>query len=829
MQTWEPDYGVVTRGKYDLPPPLRVRRSPAGVSSGIGSPYIGGIRPKPVRARVAGVCVAKAREVTTDTHSSSPRRTKRGAPGSATRTGASSVPFELLESKLLAPRLRGFSVPRTEIIERLEAPDAAPVIYVSAGPGWGKTTLLAQWASTARRAFTWVDVDEKDNDPVVLLAYVAAALDRVSPLDAAVFDALATPGVSVEAVLVPRLGAAFAAMDRAVVLVLDDLHLLANPACLDAIAALTRHVPEGSQIALSTRSGGALPLGTLRARGLVAEIGPRDLRMDASQAQQLLRAAGVDLPDERVAQLTEETEGWSAGLYLTALSIRARGADADAEGAAPFSGRDRLVRDYLQAELLAHVSPAEYRFLTRTAVLEQMSGPLCDAVLHARGSAAILVSLADANLFLAPLGGTPESYRYHHLFGELLRAELERAEPELVPLLLTRAADWCQANELPERAIGYAQDAGDVDRVARLVEGCAQPAYQSGRLATSERWLGWLDEHDAIERNAAVAVLGALIAAVQGRPAEAERWADAAGRARYEGPLYDGSSSLDSWRALLSALLCRAGVATMRADAELAARSLARGSQFRPTALLLLALAKLLDAEIDEADDLFVDAVEAGLELDAPEPVAVALAERAAIAVARGAWVQAQELAERATLITSRSRIDEYPTSALACAVAARVALHRGEPESADAHLARAQRLRPGLTYALPHLAVQTRLELGRAYLTLADAGGARTMLREIDALIRRRPDLGVLVSDAGELRATVRDMRVQAPRASTLTTAELRLIPYLGTHLSFPEIGERMFLSRHTVKSHAMAVYRKLDVTSRSAAVERARDVGML
>ena len=644
-------------------------------------------------------------------------------PGSATPTAASSVPFELLESKLLPPRLRGFSVPRTAIIELLEAPDAAPVIHVSAGPGWGKTTLLAQWASTAQRPFTWVDVDEKDDDPIVLLAYVAAALDRVSPLDAAVFEALGTPGVSVEATLVPRLGAAFAAMDRAVVLVLDDLHRLANPACLDAIAALMRHVPEGSQIAVSTRGGGVPPLGALRARGLVLDIGPGDLCMDASQAGQLLRAAGVELPDERIAQLTEETEGWSAGLYLTALSVRARGADA--QGAAPFSGRDRLVRDYLQAELLAHVSPGEYQFLTRTAVLERMSGPLCDAILQASGSAAILDSLADANLFLVPLGGTPESYRYHHLFAELLLAELERAEPEAVPLLLIRAADWCQANALPETAIGYAQRAGDVDRVARLVEGCAQPAYQSGRVATSERWLAWLDEHDAIERNAAVAVLGALIAAVQGRPAEAERWADAAGRASYEGTLYDGSSSLGSWRALLSALLCRTGVATMRADAGLAARSLAPGSQFRPTALLLLALSTLLEDEADEADDLLADAVEAGLELGVPEPVGVALAERAAIAVARGGWVRAEELAERATSMISRSRIDEYPTSALAYAVAARVALHLGDPERAHAHLARAQRLRLGLTYALPHLAVQARLELGRAYLTLADAGGA--------------------------------------------------------------------------------------------------------
>ena len=162
-------------------------------------------------------------------------------------------------------------------------------------------------------------------------------------------------------------------------------------------------------------------------------------------------------------------------------------------------------------------------------------------------------------------------------------------------------------------------------------------------------------------------------------------------------------------------------------------------------------------------------------------------------------------------------------------ALAARVALHRGEAERADELLARAQRLRPRLTYALPYLSVQTRLELARAYLTIADAGGAETMLREIGALLRRQPDLGTLLPEVEELRSSLETMRTNAPGASTLTEAELRLLPYLATHLSFREIGERLYVSRHTVKSHAMAVYRKLNVNSRNGAVERAGDLGLL
>ena len=165
---------------------------------------------------------------------------------------------------------------------------------------------------------------------------------------------------------------------------------------------------------LSARGGPIIPLGALRARGVALEVGPPDLRMNAAQARQLLRAAGVELSAEQLTELTERTEGWPAGLYLAALSIRARGVKAD--GAAVISGNDRLVSDYLQSELLAHLSANDVRFLTRTAVLERMSGPLCDAVLEATGSAAILESRSRSNLFLVPLDAHRQWYRYHHLF-----------------------------------------------------------------------------------------------------------------------------------------------------------------------------------------------------------------------------------------------------------------------------------------------------------------------------------------------------------------------------------------------------------------------------
>jgi LuxR family maltose regulon positive regulatory protein len=240
-------------------------------------------------------------------------------------------------------------------------------------------------------------------------------------------------------------------------------------------------------------------------------------------------------------------------------------------------------------------------------------------------------------------------------------------------------------------------------------------------------------------------------------------------------------------------------------------------------------IAHWLDGDVDRADELLAEAAAEGLEVGAPEPAVVALSERAMLALGRGTWVEAEELANRAFSQVDRARLAEYPTTAVLFAVAARVALHRGETQRGHELLRRAQRLQPRLAYALPYFSVQLRLELGRAYLSLADAGGARTDLREADTLLGGQPDLGTLPSQVKELRRSLEAMHVDAPGASTLTTAELRLIPYLGTHLSFRQIGQRLYLSPHTVKSHAISIYRKLSVNSRSAAVERAREFGLL
>jgi LuxR family maltose regulon positive regulatory protein len=736
--------------------------------------------------------------------------------------------FDLVASKLRRPLVRPGTVRRSSLIERLARGDRCPVVSVVAPAGYGKTTLLSQWAERNGQSFAWVSVDEADNDPKVLLSYVAEALDAVEPISGRVFDALASPGSSVPGSVVPRLGSAFSSMTSPVVLVLDDVHVLRNSECRAALSVLADHVPGGSRLALAGRAQPPLRMARLRAEGKITEIGPNDLSLTREEASSLLRNAGVALGEDEVAELHQRTEGWPAGLYLAALYLREGGSLAGA--AVSFGGDDRLVRGYMESEFLSRISRRQRVFLTRTAVLERMCGPLCEAVLDTGGSAAILADLAGSNLLLVPLDRRGEWYRYHHLFRDMLLAELHRLEPGLMPVLRRRAAGWYLRNGWPEEALEYSMAAGDVDGAARLVGQLVVPAYRQGRVATIQRWFGWLEDRGGIEGHPMTAVLASLFSALTGRPVDAERRADAVDRWQYGDPARPDDPSAEAWAALLRAILCRRGTEQMRADADEAVRRFAAGSFVTPAPALLQGIARILCGDLDGGDLSLEDAVSVGEAADAPDDLAVALCERSLVAMAASEWDRATVLADQARTVLRRAGIEESYATPLVCALRARAATHRGDVPAARREVLSAQHLRPLLTYALPYLAVQARIELTRVHLALADTAGARTLMREVEGLLKRRPGLGTLVGEAEALWAQLsRERGSSVPGASALTAAELRLLPLLATHLSFPEIAAEMFLSRSTIKSEAMAVYRKLGVSSRSQAVARSRELGLL
>jgi LuxR family maltose regulon positive regulatory protein len=730
----------------------------------------------------------------------------------------------LLRGKLDVPLPRPGLVERTALIARLSRERSGRVVSVVAPPGYGKTTVLAQWAEHDRRDFIWLSLDHHDNDPVVFLTYVAEALNADSTLDSSVFKALNSPGGSLWSRGLPRLVAALAARPGPFVLVLDDVHELENPECLDALAALLLHMPRGSQLVLSGRAEARQGMPKLRADGELLELGPAALALSDAEAHALLTAAGADVTKAQAEALNERAEGWAAGLYLAALALNGGGTSVGS-----FGGDDRFVTDYLRAEELHRVEPGQLEFLLRTAVLEPMSASLCDAVLERDDSAQMLEQLERENLFVVALDHQRRWFRYHHLFREMLQAELERREPGLASALNRRAAAWCNANGQSEVAIAYAIAADDNDEVARLVGELAGSYYRTGRVTTVERWLAHFDDPDLLQRYPVIAVFGVWVHTLRGRPEAAERWALAVETATSEEPMPDGTS-LETWAVTVRALLCRSGVEQMQIDAELALSRLPPTSQWHPVCVLLRGIGMLLSGDAGRAEAILGETADAAVATGATWAGVVARSERALLALDRGDLAAAESELALAGAFVDDTPSTDYVVTAILLAATARVAIAKGQGARARTTLVAAQRTRPMMTHALSWFSVQTRLELAKAHLALSDVRGATTLYHEADDILRRHPALGTLAAQAEEVRAKLSTVTDQSSGwASTLTAAELRLLPLLTTHLSFREIAERLFVSRNTVKTQAISVYRKLDASSRSEAIERAIELALV
>ncbi|MET0145495.1 MAG: AAA family ATPase [Ilumatobacteraceae bacterium] len=716
--------------------------------------------------------------------------------------------------------MRGGTVLRQALLSRLDN-SRAPIVSIVAPSGYGKSTFLEQWALTLEEPTQWLSIEPADNDAVRFLGRLASAIESATGRRS--IRALVSPTLPAVTTTTMRLVPALVAT-APFVIVLDHLERLDDPASLDVVAAFVANLPLGGRLVLASRTEPPVPLGRLRTQRQIVEITADDLAMDVDDARQLLAAEDVVLSEHDLASLVERTEGWPVGLYLAALARTTRGPRVTPDMA--FRGDDRLLADYVRAEVLAGLPPETTAFLVRTSILEQMTGPLCDAVTGRVGSQAVLEGLERRNLLLVPLDRNRTRYRYHHLFRELLHGELLRANPADVTELHSRAATWFEAEGHPELALGHAQSAGDADRVARLSASLVQPTYAAGRIATVRRWIEWFDERDLLVRYPQVAVNGSHMEATSGHPAAAERLAAIAEQGEANVRMPDGSP-LAAHVAVNRAFLCADGVARMRADARLAQRLLAPGSPLLAMALALDGVAAYLDGDERSADDLWIRAGDVAVDTGAHVASAVVTAMRALVALEDDGG-HADELSAAAVGIVEFRRVHEYGQAAIAFAVSARVAARRGDVPTARRQLARAGQLRPLLTYAVPWTAIYL-LQIASAYIELADQAGAAAVLRDVQQILRLRPDLGVIADSTAALQKRVDDLRHGAAGASSITAAELRVVPFLATHLTLREIGERLHVSRHTVKTQTTAVYRKLGVASRSEAIDRIREIGLL
>jgi LuxR family maltose regulon positive regulatory protein len=730
----------------------------------------------------------------------------------------------LLESKLRPPAGSSVTLPRGHLVDRLRAARRTRITLVEAPAGYGKSTLLAGWVRREKSAVGWCSIDEADNEPARFLSYLARALGRAGAPVEQTLDRPSAPE-AVTAAIVSELGAALSSTNGPAVLVIDGLHLLRSRVCIGALGVLCQRVPAGVRLVLSTRTSNRPALAHLDDMDAVLRLGPDDLRLSDAEARALVGALGLDLDDDEVRTLNARCEGWAAGLHLIALAGRPAVENACRPGT---SAVDRFVADYLRLEVLDRLDAEERELLRRVSVLDKVCGPLCDSLLGTSGSAARLEALARANQFVAA-DGDEEWYRLHRLMRDTLRAELEAEDAGAPRLLLSRAADWYESGGDIRAAIECAIDAGDRARVAELLPAAALEPYWSGRSSTLGRWLSSIDDARLLAEHPAAAVLGAGLLALLGRPETAERWGRKALENDPDRVMPDGSP-VSAWSANLRALLCRDGAEAMREDAELCLATLAEDSRMASNAQCLLGFAHLLLGEDERAAAAFEEAASVAVALGATIGASVSLAAGSLLALDAGDLRRAGELAGRSEEIVRELSLDQYPTTAIVHVASGRVAVAEGRRKAAHDCVERANRLLPQVTYALPWLAVFLRLGLAHLELALDNPARARALLEEIDRIAVHRPDLGVTAERVDRLRKALEAGRSAADGwSSDLTPAELRLLPFLAGYLSFKEISERLGISRNTVKTQAIAVYRKLDVTSRSDAVARARELGLL
>jgi LuxR family maltose regulon positive regulatory protein len=710
-----------------------------------------------------------------------------------------------LGTKLNAPVSARRRIARELLVQRLVSPEPRRLTLLDAPAGWGKTSLLAEWgaAPTEARSFAWFTIDRTDNDPVRFWAYVIEALRARAPaVGSASLAALGVSGTDPVEVVLPPLINELAGLDERVVLVLDDYHLIESEEVHAGVTFLLAHLPATFELAIATRHDPPLPLASLRAQGELLELRAAELRFDEAEAEQLLRAAvgeGLDAAD--VERLVVRTEGWAAGLYLAALSLAGRSdRSAFIQG---FAGDDRHIVDYLGGEVLDDLEPATRSFLLRTSILERLSAQLCDHLLETIDARRRLLEIERANLFLVPLDGRREWYRYHHLFRELLRQELERSDPEEVRALHRRAADWLAANGVIDDAIRHALSAGDGASAARLVAEQWREPFNRGELATVDRWLDDLPEA-VVASDPDLCLARAWVLMDRGRAREAEQWLRGAEAGHHDLVPH----------AVLSFKLGKIG------EAERIARDALESAPVDSSlglgvAHCILGVSLYYRGELDEAAS----------SLEEAERLSVSDNNRLARIYALGylALIRLEAGDEEAARLAAAHALElggAPPASEHFVTAAARLA--RGRLDRDDA--------------ALEHAVALSRrggaaIEVGASLLGLGEVRRDTATLAEARAALQGCEDPGRLPALIERAEIALRGRRPGPRRviAGDLSDRELAVLQLLPGDSSLREIASALYVSLNTVKTHSRSIYRKLDASSRQEAVERGRELGLL
>ena len=719
---------------------------------------------------------------------------------------STAAPFVPLGTKLNVPRGARHRVARTALVDRLVSEGPRRLTLLSAPAGWGKTTLLSEWVTDARetRGFAWVTLDRGDNDPVRFWGYLIEALRTIEPsIGERSLSLLGVSGTDPNDMVLPMLVNELAALDRGVVVVLEDYHVIANPDVHEGVGLVLEHLPPSAELVVATRLDPPLPLPRLRASGDLLELRASDLRFEDSEASNLLTAAleHDELNAEDVSSLVRRTEGWAAGLYLAALSLSGR-PDASAFIAA-FAGDDRHIVDYLGGEVLDGLPAATREFLLRTSVLDRLNARLCDHILETDDAGRRLLEIERANLFLVPLDDRREWYRYHHLFGDLLRHELERSEPSAVPQLHRRAAEWLARNGAVDDAIRHALAGGDGSYAAELVAASWREPFNRGELGTVDRWLDDLPE-TLVHATPDLRIARAWVLMDRGRPRDAERW------------LPDVDTGPEGL--VLHAVLCFK-LGKLAHAQEIATRALDQASSdsplAQPVAHCILGIVSYFRGDLAAAEVSLLEAARAAIAERNDLARIYALGYLGLVRLAAADQDGARAVTEEACSRAGRPPASEHFVSAMALLAHAQLV---GDDAVAEQAVALARR-------------GAAALEIGLALVTLGE-------LRRDPATLQLAREEIAACEDAGQLPDAITAAevglrgRAPGPRrklAGDLSDRELAVLRLLPGDASLREIAASLYLSLNTVKTHVRSIYRKLGASTREEAVSRGRDLELL
>jgi LuxR family maltose regulon positive regulatory protein len=745
-----------------------------------------------------------------------------GAPRSTVRAALDRVGFSAAASKLYPPT-PGL-IPRRALVEDVGR-QHGDVVVVTAPAGYGKSTFLAELAAADGRPTAWVSLTGAENHLASFLSYVALALDEFEPVDPACVSALWSGDPTIGSPQLQQFGTMLAARRRSFSLVLDDVHELVSRDVLDVLAYLVSAIPAGSSITVSGRSSIPLPVGRLRVRRHLVEAGPAELAFDEHEALALFAALDVETTPAENAALLARTEGWPVALYLAALAKR--------DGRTPpttldraFAGDHRYIVEYFGEVLLAQLEPEVATFLMEASCLERLSGPLCDDVLQRTGSAALLEALERRTLLVIPLDAQREWYRFHRLLAEFLRSELTHRNAARHAEIHLRASEWCNVHGDADGAVRHAVHGGDLALAETTVMRWFATVATAGRSTpTTERWLAMFPRHE-LDQRPQLMVLAAWGCFYRGETGALQWLERAAGSLAERRP-----EDVHGLVAPVSVAMARMIIAPLSpqeivSEAEYVHRHVGLDDG-HPMACLGLGVAAFMQGEEAEAVKRFQDG--AATTLHRSLVVASCVAHLAVIEIEHGRWAEAERLARRARALIGDAT--SFASTALPLAVSVLVETRAGHAAAVEVDRRVCRQHLNGLVDMAPWLNIQVRVALAR------DA-----------AIDGRRGDAIVLVDEAVELLATItgapgvarqlealrREIATTRDRVHTfgprsLTTAELRVLRLLPTHLSIAEIADRLYVSRNTVKSQAIAIYRKLGTSSRSGAVEVAIQAGML